>query len=308
MSETLFEVKRSRRNVPKVVRRLLLLAAFLYLLPLVVLGVFQKFLVFNAAASRHGPAKTPEGVRLLRLRTNAGDTAVAYYGHALRADGTPDQGYGRRPTLLFFDGKGASLAGERDLFQSFRRLDTNVLMPDYVGFGQSLGQESETNCFATAQSAYRFLRLQPDIDQKQLVIAGYSLGSGVAIDLTAREMKAKQPVAGLAIFAAYTSMAAMAHQEYPIYPIWLLRMVLKYPFASDTKMSHVTCPVLLVHSRADRLIPYWMSDKLTALCRGPVTRLTITHANHAEYFSSVETTVFPALRKFLESIHETQTH
>lgn len=313
MSETVTEEKKSRRNTPKVVRRLLLLAAFLYVLPLIGLGVFQKLLVFNAQASRVRTAavgtSAPPGAETLRLRTEAGDMVAAYFGHALRAGGSPDPTYARRPTVLFFTGKGASLASQAGLFQSLRSLDFNVLMPEYVGFGQSGGVESETNCFATARAAYQYLRAQPDIDQKRLVIAGYSLGSGVAIDLAAHEISVKQPVAGLAVFAAYTSMADMGHQEYPIYPAWLLRLILKYPFASDTKMPQITCPVLLVHSRADRLIPYAMSDKLTALAHGPVTRITVTHAGHAEYFSPLETIVFPALQHFTEKTSdETKTH
>ena len=304
MPETAVKPQKRRRGMPKAARRLLLTLALLYFLPLVGLGVFQRFLVFNAQASRTRTAavgtQAPRGAQTVRFRTDAGDNVVAYFGHALNADGTPDTDYAKRPTLLFFTGKGSSIAPERGLFQSFQRLDVNVLMPDYVGFGQSGGQESETNCFATARASYQFLRAQPDIDQKRLVIAGYSLGSGVAVDLAAHELQAKQPVAGLALFAAYTSMGDMGHQEYPLYPAWLLRLILRYPFASDTKMSHITCPVLLVHSRADKLIPYAMSDTLTAQAKGPVTRLIVTRAGHAEYFSPLETTVFPALKRFTE--------
>ena len=307
--------QKPHRGVPKNARRFLLTLALLYFLPLVCLGVFQRFLVFNAQASRTRTAavgtSAPRGAQTVRLQTDAGDTVVAYFGHALRPDGLPDPGYAHRPTLLFFTGKGSSIALERGLFQSLRRLDVNVFMPDYVGFGQSGGQESETNCFATARASYQFLRAQPDIDQKRLVIAGYSLGSGVAVDLAAHELQAKQPVAGLALFAAYTSMADMGHQEYPIYPAWLLRLILRSPFASDPKMPQITCPVLLVHSRADKLIPYAMSDKLTALVHGPVTRITVTHAGHAEYFSPLETTVFPALKRFTEKTSDetkTNTH
>ena len=307
MSNIALEAKRSRRNVPQVVRRLLLLAAVLYVLPLLGLGVFQRWLVFGASLTHHAAAEAPPNTRLVWLRIQSGDRFEAYYGHALLPSGAPDPRYSRRPTLLFFGGKGASLAGEAALFQSLRRLDTNVLLPEYPGFGQSGGLESESNCFAAAQAAYQYLRNQPDVDQKRLVVAGYSLGSGVAIDLTAREMTARQPVAGLALFAAYTSMADMGHQEYPIYPAWVLRLILRSPFDSAAKMPHVTCPVLLVHSRAGKLIPYRMSDTLAALCRGPVTRLTVTHAGHAGYFSPVETSVFPALRRFLERTHETQS-
>lgn len=307
MSNKRVEVKRSRRSVPKVVRRLLLLFAALYFLPLLGLGVFQKALVFGASVTHGGSAaKAPPNTRLLWLHTGAGNGFEAYYGHALLPNGAADPVYARRPTLLFFGGKGASLAGELGLFQSLRRLDANVLLPEYPGFGQSGGQESETNCFAAASASYQFLRGQPDLDQKRLVVAGYSLGSGVAVDLTARELTARQPVAGLALFAAYTSMADMGHQEYPLYPAWLLRLILRSPFDSAAKMPKIACPVLLVHSRADRLIPYRMSDTLTALCRGPVTRLTVSHAGHAGYFSPIETTVFPALRRFLERTpHET---
>ena len=56
------------------------------------------------------------------------------------------------------------------------------------------------------------------------MIAGYSLGSGVAVHLAAYEEAKKLPVAGLALFAAYTSMAAEAHEQFPIYPTWLLRL------------------------------------------------------------------------------------
>ena len=302
MSDACVEVKRSRRSVP-LARRLLLLAIVLYLLPLIGLGVFQRLSRFWGIrdARRQGTKAPPECPARVWLRTQTQASRFeAYYGHALLPNGAADRAYARRPTLLFFTGKGASLAGASGLFQSLRRLDANVLMPEYPGFGQSGGQESESSCFAAASASYQFLREQPDVDQKRIVVAGYSLGSGVAIDLTARELTARQPVAGLALFAAYTSMADMGHQEYPMYPAWLLRLILKYPFASDAKMPQLTCPVLLVHSQADKLIPYAMSEKLMDLCRGPVTRLTVTHAGHAGYFSSAETSVFPALQRFLE--------
>ena len=303
MSDTAMEPKRSRRNASQIVRRLLLLAAVLYVLPLLVLDVFQKLLVFHASATHSGTTQAPPDAKRLWLRTQSGDRFEAYYGHALLPSGAADLDYPHRPTLLFFGGKGAALAGEAGLFESLRRLGANVLLPEYPGYGQSGGQVSESNCFDAASASYNFLRSRPDVDQKQIVAAGYSLGSGVAVDLAARQARRRQPVAGLALFAAYTSMADMAHQEYPIYPAWLLRLILHYPFDSAAKMPQIACPVLLVHSRADELIPYRMSDTLAGLCRGPVTRLTVTHAGHAGYFSPAETSVFPALGRFLEKAH-----
>ena len=299
--------------LPRTVRRLLLCGAALYLAPLGVLAAFQRQLVFNAGYSRTwgaaDKATLPAGVRRVSFQTTAGDRVTAYFGSAVGANGRPDPDAARRPTLLFFYGQGGSLNGCRAWFQSFRRLDVNVLMPDYVGFGQSGGEESEVNCDATAQAAYRYLRARPDINQKGIVIAGYSLGSGVAVDLAAREMTAHQPVAGLALFAAYTSLTDEAHRQYPIYPTFLLRWLLRFPFASEQKMPRVTCPTLIVHSRADRLIPFWMSERLAAASGGPVTRLAVARGGHADYFGAGGTPVFAALGRFLEKIapsHETQ--
>jgi len=297
--------------LPRTVRRLLLIGAVLYLAPLAGLAAFQRQLVFNASYSRKWGAADKialrPGARRVLFKTAAGDRVTAYFGRALRADGTPDAA--RRPTLLFFYGKAGSLADSHLWFDSFRRLDVNVLMLDYVGFGQSGGQESEKNCYATAEAAYHFLRTRPDVDQKGIVIAGFSLGSGVAVDLAARETTAHQPIAGLALFAAYTSLADEAHQEYPIYPTLLLRLLLRFPFASEQKMPRVTCPVLIVHSRADRLIPFWMSERLAAASGGPVTRLAVTRAGHADYFRVEGRAVFGALGRFIEKVtlpHETQ--
>ena len=299
--------------LPRTVRRLLLFGAALYLMPLVGLAVFQRQLVFNASYSRKwGEAdKTAlrPGARRVLLKTATGDRVTAYSGCALKADGSPDLDSARRPTLLFFYGKAGSLADSHLWFESFRRLDVNVLMPDYVGFGQSGGQESEKNCYATAEAAYSYLRARPDVNQKGIIIAGFSLGSGVAADLAARETTAHRPVAGLALFAAYTSLADEAHQEYPVYPTFLLRLLLRFPFASEQKMPRVTCPVLIVHSRADRLIPFWMSERLAAASGGPVTRLTVTRAGHADYFRVEGRAVFGALGRFIEKVtlpHETQ--
>ena len=306
--------RQGRRMVlPRTVRRLLFVLAVLYLAPLVGLAAFQRQLVFNAAYSRQwgavdGAALTPDA-RRVSFQTAAGDRVTAYYGRALRADGSPDPDAARRPTLLFFYGKAGSLVNCRVWFESFRRLDVNVLMPDYVGFGQSGGQESEANCFATAEAAYDYLRARPDVDREGIVIAGYSLGSGVAVDLAARETTAHRPVAGLALFAAYTSLADEAHQEYPVYPTFLLRSLLRYPFASESKMPRVTCPVLIVHSRPDRLIPFWMADRLASASGGPVTRLAVAPAGHADYFRIEGQAVFGALGRFIEKVtlpHETQ--
>lgn len=310
MLPTRLTVQRSRRTVLPSIRRLFLVAGLLYFLPLGVLCAFQRPLIFHAKVSPPG-LKVPHGAERVMFATASGGKVTAYYGQALMADGQQDKDYTRRPTLLFFYGKGCTLDNCRVWFQTFRKLDVNVLMPDYIGFGQSRGQASEANCYATAEAAYRWLRAKPGMGQSAIVIAGYSLGSGVAVHLAASEEAQHQPVAGLALVAAYTSMAAEAHERFPLYPTPLLRLVVWNRFDTESLLPQVQCPVLIVHSRDDSLIPYWMSDRLKAACQGKVTRITITKSDHADYFRGGGTAVFAALGHFLEEasqIHETQSY
>ncbi len=189
---------RSRRPILKVVRRLLGCVALAHGVSLALLFLFQRTLIFHAGFSRAsvGTAALPAGARSAEFRTAAGDLVSACFGSALRSDGRPDPDSAHCPTLLFFYGQGGSIDGFRLWFQSFRKLGANVLMPDYVGFGRSGGQESEAGCYATAQAAYEYLRTRPDVDPRGIVIVGYSLGSGVATNLTAREAATHQLVAG----------------------------------------------------------------------------------------------------------------
>ncbi len=296
-------MRRSRRTIFQVVRRLFAVSGALYGASLLILWAFQRPLVFHAGGSRGteaGGGVLPGDAQTVRFRTDAGDRVVAYYGAALTPDGARDLDAARRPTLLFFYGQGGSVAGCRGWAEAFRRQGVNVLMPDYVGFGASGGRESEAACRSTGEAALRYLRGRPGGRSRPIVIAGYSLGSGVAADLAARETEAKRPPAGLALFAAFTSMADEAHQEYPLYPTWLLRRLLRYPFPSERNLRRVRCPILLVHSRADRLIPLWMSDRLARAGGGPVTRLTIDRADHADYFTTGGAQVYPALGRFLK--------
>ena len=302
---------RSRRPIPKVVRRLLGYVAFAYGLSLALLFVFQRTLIFQAKISRDSvdAAALPAGATRVGFTTAAGDHVSACFGSALRADGRPDPNASHLPTLLFFYGQGGSVDDSRPWFQSFRKLGANVLMPDYVGFGRTGGDESEVGCYATGRAAYEYLGTRPDVDPRGIVIAGYSLGSGVASNLAAGEAAAHRPVAGLVLFAAYTSMAEEAHQEYPAYPTTLLRLLLRYPFDSERNLRSVSCPTLIVHSRADRTIPFWMSDRLAAACHGRVTRLNVDRAGHSSYFDVDGQIVYHAVGRFLEKTkpHETQS-
>ncbi len=273
------------------VLRLILIA---YLVVLLVISWLQTQLIFPGQASRGRPetrVDPPTGTELVRLTTSEGDRIVALFGPALGPDGRPAPDAASRPTFLYFYGNGSSVSGSLGIFQGFRRLGVNVLVPEYVGYGMSEGSAGEPGCYATAEAAYRHLLDRPDVDPGRILAVGWSLGGAVAIDLASR-----REVSGLIVLSTFTGMAEMAGLQYPFLPTsWLLR----HRFESERKIRGIRVPTLVVHGSLDDLIPPAMAGRLASACAGPATQFAIPGAGHNDIFEVGGPRLFEAFRTFL---------
>ncbi len=273
----------------------------LYLVVAAVLSSIQTRLIFPGAETQGQPsAMVPPrpGEELVSLSTPRGDRVVALFGPALTPEGQPHPDATHSPTLLYFHGNGMCLHDTSYEFERFRKLGLNVLIPEYVGYGMSTGRPSESGCYATADAAYAHLLQRKDIDPRKIVVGGWSPGGAVALDLAARER-----VAGLVALSTFTSMVDMARRTFPFLPASLL---LRHRFDNQKKIPRVTCPILIGHGRLDQLIPYEMSERLTALARVPVMRLSIDDAGHNDFFAVGGDRIFEAVRTFLEQLAPTR--
>jgi pimeloyl-ACP methyl ester carboxylesterase len=251
------------------------------------LGSLQTWLIFPGAASQgRASAIVPENADYTRLDLRAADgTAVAaLFGRARMA--------GDRPTVLFCYGNGNCVADCGWIFEQFRRIGAHVIIPDYEGYGMSGGRPSEAGCYAAADAAYAWLRAQPDIDQRRIFAAGWSIGSAVAIDLASR-----RPVAGLVAISPFTTMAAMAHRQFPWLPTALL---LRSHFDNLAKIPGITCPILLAHGMRDTFIPPEMDDRLAAVAKTKVTRVHIATGTHTSVFEAEDGEIWNAISNFME--------
>lgn len=285
------------------VRRRRWLVKLLRIVPLVYVGVvaifyaFQSRLIFPGSETQGRPesvVRPPPGSELVTLATPRGDRVVALFGPALGPGGSPRADASACPTLLYFYGNAMCLRDATEEFERFRRLGVNVMIPDYVGFGMSGGEAGEVGCRETAEAALAHLQGRPDVDRSRIVVAGWSLGGAVAIDLASRH-----PVAGLATFCTFTRMADLARRLFPFLPASLL---LRHRFDNVSKIAQVGCPVLIGHGRRDQIIPFAMADRLASAAKGPVTRVTIDEADHNDFFEVGGSRVRSALRTFIERL------
>jgi fermentation-respiration switch protein FrsA (DUF1100 family) len=185
------------------------------------------------------------------------------------------------------------LAYSEPEFERFRRLGLNVLIPDFLGYGQSGGKASELGCRQTAETAYEALRAQ-GFPTSRIIAGGWSLGGAVAIDLAARH-----EVGGLFAFSTFTSTHDMA---LGIMPFPLPGFLFKHKFDSLSKISRVTCPILLGHGRNDRLVPFPMCARLEKAATAPVSKLIIDEAEHNDFYELGGKQINEAITQFVASL------
>jgi len=174
------------------------------------------------------------------------------------------------------------------------------MIVDYEGFGMSGGKASEQGCYAAAEAAYQYVLTRADVDQTKVIVSGWSLGGGVAIDLAYRH-RDEGRICGLMTFSSFTSMVAMAQGKYPFLPVGLL---LKHRFMSIEKVPALSVPYFLGHGKADDFIGYWQADALGTAYGRPelVTRYTSEKAGHNDFFDTDLSELEGAIEGFLKKV------
>jgi uncharacterized protein len=277
--------------------RLLRIPLLIYVGVVAVFYSLQTSLIFPGSETQGKPESTiqaPSGAELVELTTDRGDRVVALFGQALNPDGSPRADSSTCPTILYFYGNAMCLRDASEEFGKFRRLGANVMIPDYLGYGMSGGKAGESGCRETAEASLAYLLSRKDVDRGRIVVAGWSLGGAVALDLASRH-----PVAGVAMFCTFTRMADMARRLVPFLPVSLL---LRHRFENLEKIATVGCPVLIGHGRRDSIIPFEMADRLAEAAKTPVTRVTIDEADHNDFFQMGGARVRTALHRFIDDL------
>ena len=157
-------------------------------------------------------------------------------------------------TILFCHGNAGNDSDRLDTIQFFHSLNLNVFIFDYRGYGKSQGKPTEIGTYKDTMSAYRYLEARNDIDTSKIIFYGESLGGAMAIELAT-----KTKPAGVIINSTFTSVPDMSKEIYPWLPI---QKLIKYRYDSLSKIKAVQCPILIMHSKQDDIVPYHHGRKL----------------------------------------------
>jgi hypothetical protein len=276
--------------------RIAKIAVLVYLGLCLALYLFQNVIIFPGAYVHGNDAadvRAAPGREVIELHTPDGHRVAAIFGIGLSDEFQLARG--PRPTILYLYGNGDYIKTSLGPFNEFRQLGANVMIPEFIGYPMSGGKPSEAGFYATAEAAYQYLLERPEVDPKQIVIVGRSLGCGPAIDLASRK-----PVEGLATFSAFTTMDEMARKIMPWFPTGLF---LHSHFNNLQKISAVKCPIFLAHGTDDDFVPFSMMGRLVEAAKAPVVVYPILRANHNNIFQINDGNLIPAFGRFLDGLH-----
>ena len=152
------------------------------------------------------------------------------------------------PWVLFLHGNAATIASSVNIshYRMLRSVGLNVLAPEYRGFSGLGGRPTEEALAIDARAAYDYLRAG-GIPAGQIIVYGWSLGSAVAVRLSAEVQEA-----GVILEGAPASLADIGQQQYPFFPI---RLVMRSKFESFRRIDRIRAPILFLHSPEDEVIP-----------------------------------------------------
>lgn len=171
-----------------------------------------------------------------------------------------------RGAVLYLHGNTGSLRRWGKRAPRFTNQGCTVLMPDYRGYGKSVGRLSETALHADALAWYD--RLVEIHGADGVVVYGRSLGTGMAVPVAA----ARSPRA-LVLESPYANFLDVARHYLAILPY---RILLRYRFRSDRAIKGVKCPVYIFHGKRDPLVPYSSALRLYAAVPVELHRELIT--------------------------------
>ncbi len=194
--------------------------------------------------------------------------------------------------LLFFHGNAGNISHRLASIRQFASLDLSILIIDYRGYGASGGRASEAGLQLDAEAAWRHLTETRNVSPDDIVIFGRSLGGSVAAWLAAR----RQPAA-LIVESAFTSVPDIAQELYPWLPArWLSRQ----KHATREYVRSVHCPVLVIHSRDDEIIPYHHGESIFEAANEPRAFLAL-EGGHNEAYVLDEQRYLAGIRSFLSA-------
>ena len=165
-----------------------------------------------------------------------------------------------KKTILFLHGNAGNLDNRIDKLNFLGNMDINFLIISWRGYSGNPGNPSETGLYKDALGGIEWLN-KKGISNDRIILYGESLGTAITTEVAQNEN-----FAGIILEAPFTSMVDMGQKIYPIFPV---KFLLKDKYESKNKIKNIKSPILVLHGRKDKIVPFYMGEKIFEMANNP---------------------------------------
>ena len=183
-------------------------------------------------------------------------------------------------TVLFCHGNGGNMFHRLDSINIFYNLGLNCFIFDYRGYGSSEGKPGEEGTYLDVMAAYKWLTEEKKISPADIIIFGRSLGGSIAAQLASR-VEART----LVIESVFTSYVDIGRKFYPYMPV---RWFARFSYKTIDYIKDVLCPVMIIHSRNDEIVPFEFGCQLYEVANEPKEFVEIFGSHNDSFLVSGE--------------------
>ena len=183
-------------------------------------------------------------------------------------------------TVLFCHGNGGNIMHRLDSINLFRILGLNCFIFDYRGYGNSQGKPSEEGTYLDVMAAYKWLTEEKKTSPENIIIFGRSLGGSIAAHLAS-----KVEARALVIEGTFTSYVDIGRKFYPYMPV---RWFARFSYETIDYVKNVNCPVMLIYSRNDEIVPFEFGLELYEAANEPKEFVEIFGSHNDSFLVSGE--------------------
>ncbi|MBS1549100.1 MAG: alpha/beta fold hydrolase [Bacteroidetes bacterium] len=158
-------------------------------------------------------------------------------------------------TLFHLHGNAGNLSTQLSTISDLTKDGFQIFMFDYSGYGYSTGNATRENCLNDSFSAFEFFINNHNVKDTKILIYGQSLGGNLAIPL-AKDNQNK--IEGLVLEGTFLNAKNIGGHYLPI----IGNLIVKNDFDNKRNIKEFRKPILVVHSKEDKVIPIKLGKKI----------------------------------------------
>jgi fermentation-respiration switch protein FrsA (DUF1100 family) len=200
-----------------------------------------------------------------------------------------------KATVLVFHGNAGNISVHVNSVLWLVQEGFNLFIVDGRGYGRSTGEAELGGLHRDGLAAFHQLLSLPGVDTTRIAILGQSLGGSIATYVAATAPE-RERLSLLLLEGCFFSYQQIAREKLAdVFITWPFQYPLSWLFSDfyspDRWIGQVKAPVVIIHDRDDRTIPFHHGEQLFAAGREPKELLTTSGLGHIGSFADA------ALRK-----------